>query len=516
MGLLKGMYRGSALVGFGLLMCGTIVNTAVAQQEEKQNMELVGFSDLQGRGAYQPTVAKQGNRYIAYVGAQTGTPARVNSLNGKMEFSGTSIIDVTDPQKPKYLYHIEGEHRANQGFQPSGTAFAPGKFPPGEAEFQRICSGAELPNADKSKYYMLRVYGHSEWQMWDVTDPSHPVHLNDILTGLTGTHRPSWECKTGIAFLPAGLLGWPVPPPYAKRDSADHLTIFDLGDPTHPKLLRDWGLPGQNPGSTTPYPRSGLHIVESTGPESNRVYVTFGNDSEGIWTILDRDKLLHGPKEPTDANLNYPIVTRVDMPSDMGAHTIVSLNHIFLPQFAKQAGGNTRNFLALIPQQVGYECGRGNDGQDGSRQIVHIYDVTTDTRPVGVAAWWVPETPGDFCSRGGRFGPHAALEESSPIFDKKLLLITYFNAGLRAVDIRDPYHPTEVGYYIPAVNTNSLERCAGEGSNKSCKKVIQTNNVTVDDRGYIYIVDHDGTGMHILKLTGPAREVADYSKAVAK
>ena len=38
---------------------------------------------------------------------------------------------------------------------------------------------------------------------------------------------------------------------------------------------------------------------------------------------------------------------------------------------------------------------------------------------------------------------------------------------------------------------------------------IQTNNVEVDDRGYIYIVDRANTGMHILELTGPARTVAN-------
>jgi hypothetical protein len=40
--------------------------------------------------------------------------------------------------------------------------------------------------------------------------------------------------------------------------------------------------------------------------------------------------------------------------------------------------------------------------------------------------------------------------------------------------------------------------------------VIQTNNVEVDDRGYIYGADRAGTGMHILELTGSARQVANF------
>jgi len=46
------------------------------------------------------------------------------------------------------------------------------------------------------------------------------------------------------------------------------------------------------------------------------------------------------------------------------------------------------------------------------------------------------------------------------------------------------------------------------GGAERCKVAIQTNNVEVDDRGYIYIVDRANTGMHILELTGAARQVA--------
>jgi hypothetical protein len=43
-----------------------------------------------------------------------------------------------------------------------------------------------------------------------------------------------------------------------------------------------------------------------------------------------------------------------------------------------------------------------------------------------------------------------------------------------------------------------------------CKVAIQSNNVEVDDRGYIYVVDRAHTGMHILQLTGSARRVANF------
>ena len=41
---------------------------------------------------------------------------------------------------------------------------------------------------------------------------------------------------------------------------------------------------------------------------------------------------------------------------------------------------------------------------------------------------------------------------------------------------------------------------------------IQTNNVEVDDRGYIYAVDRANTGLHILELSGAARRIAKFAK----
>ncbi len=83
----------------------------IGGQPEALNMRLVGYNDLQARSAYQPTIQKQGDRYILYVGHHGGSedvPNPLNALTGEKEFNGTSIVDVTDPTKPKYLAHIPG------------------------------------------------------------------------------------------------------------------------------------------------------------------------------------------------------------------------------------------------------------------------------------------------------------------------------------------------------------------------------------------------------------------------
>ena len=100
---------------------------------EAHDMELVGHDDLQGRSAYQPTIHTQRGRVIAYVGHHGGR-AR-NPLTGGDEDNGTSIVDVTDPARPRYLAHIPG---------------AAGGPEQGGAQMARVCDR-------QGKTYLLRT-----------------------------------------------------------------------------------------------------------------------------------------------------------------------------------------------------------------------------------------------------------------------------------------------------------------------------------------------------------------------
>jgi hypothetical protein len=146
--------------------------------------------------------------------------------------------------------------------------------------------------------------------------------------------------------------------------------------------------------------------------------------------------------------------------------------------------------------------------------MMRMFDITTESKPVGVSTWTVPEASGSFCS-DGYFGTHSSNLNFTPIYFKRVLFIAHHNAGVRAVDVRDPYNPKEIGYYIPAASDNTKEYCIGQGAEQHCKIAIDTYNLEVDNRGFIYIVDSPGTGMHILELTGAARQVADFRRAEA-
>ena len=149
----------------------------------------------------------------------------------------------------------------------------------------------------------------------------------------------------------------------------------------------------------------------------------------------------------------------------------------------------------IVSETFREECGE-------PRQMVYFVDATIEAKPMVMSHWTVPEASGNFCSRGGRFGSHSSNERSDPRFDQKLTFITFFNAGVRALDIRDPFNPKEVGYFIPPISKATTARCGVIGGQQRCSNtVIQSNNAETDDRGYIYIADRSNTGLHIVELT---------------
>jgi hypothetical protein len=475
------MQRTMAAAGLMALMTAGALAQApkLGDPPEAKNMRLVGYNDLHARSGYQPTIHRQGNRYIAYIGHHGGTPdvpKPINRLTGQAEYNGTSIVDVTDPAQPKYLAHIPGLQ---------------GNYEEGGAQMVRLCDGKTLPKGDASKTYMLRVFGGRAHEIWDVTDPAKPALVTRVVEGLKDTHKSWWECDTGIAYLVSGVEGWRT-----RRMTS----IYDLSDPAKPVKIRDFGLVGQEPGSTGAVPAD-LHGPISTGPQGNRVYFGYGTNKGGVLQIVDREKLLNGPKEPTPENLRYPVVGQIDMLPFNGAHTVFPMPKMPVNEFAPDKDGKQRDIVMIVDEQILNEC-------QEPRQMVFFADVTVESRPMVVSNFAVPEASGNFCQRGGRFGAHSSNESMAPVFYKKVAFITYFNAGVRAVDVRNPYQPKEIGYFIPAITEATDKRCIKVDGVDRCKIAIQSNNVETDDRGYIYVVDRANTGMHILELTGEARAVA--------
>jgi hypothetical protein len=447
-------------------------------------LRLVGQNDLQARSAYQPIVHAYADRRILFVGHHAGEG--LNPATGHIEKNGLSILDVTSPTEPIYLVHVPPT-----GPEANGT------------QHVQVCDGSRLPRGDPSKVYAIRTNGALGYEVLDVTDPAQPQYLRTIAeTGVSSrpesergdreTHKFQWECETGLAYLNGTAPGWRV---------TRVLQVFDLGDPNAPRHVRDFGLPGYEPAATGPHPEpqvAGLHQPFVVG---NRLYLGYNSGEEGTLQIVDRDAFLRGDATPTAANLQAPQIARVDLPSYWGVHTAKPVYDFEIADYADNRDARTRDLLLVVSEAGTFRC-------QEPRDVMLIFDITEEATPVAVSTFQVPEEPGDFCHRGGRFGPHSFADAYHPAFDRKLVVLAYFNAGVRVVDIRNPFEPKEVARFIPAVTANTTESCIEVDGARQCDRAIQTNNVNIDDRGYIYALDRASTGLHVLELTGTARAIA--------
>jgi hypothetical protein len=485
----------------------------VSQSGEQRNMRRVGHVDLQGRPAYQPNViVYPDGRSIAFVGTHGGS--RPNPLKGgAVEQNGVMIIDVTHPEAPVEKFHI------------------PVPVAGGQSQSVRMCLGSDLPNGIPGHVYLLRnVQGSSAsgFEVWDVTNVSAPT-LAGAMRNLRNTHKPWWECKTGIAYLPGSLnasYGFPL------WRQGQSMMIVNWKDPTTPVYLRTHGLAGAQPGpvptslhgaiSAFEHPNAAGKLARGATASDiigNRVYAAWGVGDDGVMQILDRKKLLPPPygtfsgdaNNPSNAQLESAQTSVLYMSPDQGGHTTMPVFGLAPKSYGDFTEFKTRDIVLVASEATSDKCAEAPHWS-------FIVDVSVEnslTAPPGTRLeqnpWQGPMVlstmsvdpragekypRGNYCQRGARFGTHSSEENFRNPYYGKLTFIAYFTGGVRAWDIQEPQAPVEVGFYVPVSNANTDP--AG----------YMTNNLEVDNRGYIYAVDRNGAGLDILKLTGRARRAA--------
>ena len=520
----------SAAVGLAVMVFSAGSALTISQSGEQKNMKRVGHTDLQGRAAYHPDfINYPDGRVMAFVGTHSNTSdngPRVNPLTGNIEPNGTMIIDITDPKKPKEIFHI------------------PGPIANGSAQTQsnRMCLGSDLPGGMPGKVYMMRNVqtgnaAVSGYEVWDVSFDATgfvPSLVGEV-RNLRNTHKPWWECKTGIAYLP-GSKGAPAP----QWRVGQMMLIYDWSRPAEPHYIRTFGLPGAQPGSsgpTTPtlhgaisafeHPNAAGKLARSAGPNDvigNRIYLAWGVGDNGALQVLDRRKLLPSPwgewqetatnaDSPSAADLLEPQTARLDMSNDQGGHTSMPVFGLKPKSYQNFTEYLTRDIVLLASESTADRC----------REAPHwsfIVDVTIENSksnsagpptlnaqqnpwqgPMVLSTMWVDPRAGEkfkrgnYCTRGARYGVHSSEENFRNPYYGRLTFMAYFTGGVRAWDIREPQGPVEVGFYVP--ESNALTEPDG----------YMTNNLEVDDRGYVLAVDRNGAGFDIIELKGKAKKI---------
>src|SRR5438045_3251383 len=473
-------------------------------------MRRVGHVDLQGRPSYQPNViVYPDGRTIAFAGTHGGS--RPNPLNKNVvEPNGTMIIDVTNPSQPMEKFHI------------------PVPVAGGQAQMARMCLGSDLPRGVAGRVYLLRnIQGsaaqQSGYEVWDVTNVTSPV-LASALRGIRNTHKVWWECKSGIAYLP-GSKDVAASTGQQWRQGQSMVIAHRSNSNATPTIIRTFGLPGSQPNGTGPVPPS-LHGAisafehpKAAGPLArgqdvigNRVYAAWGVGDDGVMQILDRAKLLtpaaNSDDKLTNADLEAPQVGILYMSPDQGGHTSMPVFGLQPASYANFTEFKTRDIVLLASEATAHLC----------QEAPHwsfVVDVTVEnskTAPPGTRdehnVWagpivftTIPVEPrlaeryrrGNYCTRGARYGVHSSEENFRNPFYGRVTFLAYFTGGVRAWDIREPQGPVEVGFYVPESNANTVQP---DG--------YMTNNVEIDNRGFIYATDRNGSGLDILQLTGKA------------
>ena len=290
--------------------------------------------------------------------------------------------------------------------------------------------------------------------IYDVSDPAVPRRVGWWPCGGLGVHRMTfWDGP--LAYVTAG------------DDDVDEqfLVILDLSDPSRPLEVGRWWLPGQRRGEQRDW-------ADDFRVKLHHAIVRDGLAYCGWW---DRGLVVLDVRDPTSPRL----VSQLDLGADVARAT-----HTFCPLPGRDVAVTTEERIA--------------PGCPGVAPNARLVDISDSANLRVISTLPVPE--GDWCDRGGRFGPHNVHEpKPGTLIDGNTVYLTYFNAGLRVVDVSEPTKPTEIAYFVPDPPDGQV--------------APQLNDVLVGRDGLVYVTDRLSGGLYILELTAGATAARASSRS---
>ena len=285
--------------------------------------------------------------------------------------------------------------------------------------------------------------GTNGLKTFDVSNPREPREIGFYHMPGNGTHRPTYWTNP-YAYVSGSDDGW----------LGQFLIIVDMGDPANLKEVGRWWVPGQyvGGGETPTWPPERREALHHALVRGDRAYLACAYAGLYILDVSDPSKpIALSNLRPENGNNQH---TPCPMPG--------------------------RDVLVLAEEAVRDYC------QEDQKQV-RLIDISDDRNPKILSTLPVPE--GNFCERGGRFGPHN-IHEGRPgtLQDGNTVYLCYFNGGVRVYDISDATRPREFAYFIP-------EAPGGRQS-------IQINDILVTSDGLIYASDRYAGGLYIFELTG--------------
>lgn len=335
--------------------------------------------------------------------------------------SGTTIVDVSDPRKPKTLGVVEvplGWHshkvRAKDGIM--------------IVNHERFGQGGP-----ESFSGGLAIY--------DTKNPLAPKLISKWMTAGKGVHRYDYDGR--YAYIS----------PTAEGYTGNIVMILDLGDPAAPREVGRWWIPGQWTGGGEHYPWDDYVMPRCHHPirMGDRLYVSYWHHGLFILDISDLSRPKAIAHVNTSPSFPHPTHTVLPIPQDLKGRRIMVVAD--------------EDVAKLRPAPPAFTW---------------IYDITQETNPLPIATYQVEGLDPDGAPQPQMMGCHQPSER----FTGSVIPFAWFAQGLRLVDIADPFRPKEVGHYVPNAQPGA--------------PLASSNDVTIDDRGLIYLVDRVG-GVDIIE-----------------
>ena len=396
-----------------------------------RNMQLLAHHDLDGFGNVGEgmviQLARDGRRvlWLAHESAPTNF----------------SAVDVTDPRKPAIIVQTQ--------------------LPHGEMRSNSLdLAGDLLVVAYQTSKVGARPAG---FEIFDVADPGRPrsiAFFDASGPASRGVHH-LWFVDGNYVHLSGGAADFT---PRNRKDDQCY-RIVDVRQPTRPVEVGRWWLPGTREGDPEPPPLR--HPTFDAGFRAHNTNV-YPQRPDRAWVgYLDGGAIILDISDMARPRL----VSRWDYHPPFPGFT-----HTLLPLFDRR--------LLIVSDEATADAGKDWP------KLVWVVDARDETNLVPIATCPLPPV-GEFAGRGGRYGAHN-LHENRPApgawASETVIVGTFFNGGVRAYDLSDPFRPQEVAYHVPA---------APRGSRVGA---VQINDVFVDERAIVYAVDRLVGGLYVLEL----------------
>lgn len=280
--------------------------------------------------------------------------------------------------------------------------------------------------------------------IYDVSKPAEPKQISKWMTAGRGVHRFQFDGR--YAYISPTVEGY----------IGNICMILDLADPARPREVGRWWIPGQWAGGGEEYPWTDYPAPRCHHPlrRGNRLYVSWWQHG---FFILDIENMSE-PKLVSSFNTSpaFPHPT----------HTCLAL-----PQKLKG-----RDVMIVADEDVAKLY-------PSAPAFTWIFDISIETGPVPISTFQVEDLDTDGAAQQPMTGCH---QPSERLTGNNIIPFAWFAQGLRLVDVSDPFAPTEVGHYLP-------------DPPPGCERV-SSNDVTVDGRGLIYLIDRQ-RGVDIIETS---------------